>query len=206
MPRSEPVTRQCCLTRETLPVSELVRFAVGPDGVLAPDIDARAGGRGAWVTARIELVAEAARRNAFARSLKGPVSVPGDLASMAAARLEQRLLGALGLARKAGQVLLGATKVEGALRAGQAIALLAASDGQPDGRRKISAAARSAGFGDLPRSERLSSGQLSLALGSENVIHAALVKGAAGASALKRLLRYEQFMAPSGDRRNEEAI
>lgn len=193
MPRSNPPMRQCCVTRQSLPASELVRFAVGPDGTLMPDVDAKAPGRGVWVTLDRQTVARAAEKNVFARALKAPVRLPPDLAALTSEHLENRLAGALSLARKAGQLVTGASRVEAALRSGQAVALITASDARPDGRRKMLAAMRAAGGADLPHIEAFSSARLDLALGGENVIHAALVAGAAANSALERHARLERY-------------
>lgn len=196
--------RECCLTRQEKPVGELMRFVVGPDDGLVPDIDAKAEGRGAWVTLGENSVREAVKKKAFAKSLKAPLSVPDDLAGLARQRLEQRLLGALGLARKAGQIATGATRVRASMEKGEVIALLTATDAAPDGRDKMASSLRglemavreggNEGF-QLPHFELLSSDQLGLALGLENVIHAALTKGAAAQSALARAERLARYIA-----------
>lgn len=207
MPREDEKFRECAVTRESKPVAELIRFVLGPDGTLVPDIDAKAEGRGVWVTATAAAVAEAVKKKAFAKSLKAPVIVPEDLPGLTRLRLEQRLLGALSMARKAGQIVTGATKVRAAIDNGSVIALLTATDAAADGRGKLVSvlramdhAAREAGEtgGNIPHLELLSSDQLGLALGSENVIHAALAKGAAAQSALNRAQRLARFSAPQG--------
>jgi len=196
--------RECALTRESKPVAELLRFVVGPDEVIVPDTDAKAEGRGVWVTLGEKAVAEAVKKKAFAKSLKTQVSVPDDLAALARQRLEQRLLNALSMARKAGQIVTGATKVRAAVDADECLALLTATDAARDGRDKMAsaiwghdAAAREAGMEGrvTPHFELLSSDQLGLALGLENVIHAALVKGAAAQSALARAQRLARYIA-----------
>ncbi len=196
MAREKNVVRMCALTREEKPASDLIRFAVSPDGVIAPDIDAKAPGRGVWITATQAAVLEAVKRKAFAKSLKTNVEVPSDLAQMVQSRLEQRLVGALGLARKAGILITGAAKVAGLLEGRRASALITASDAAPDGRRKILQSVRR-GYDDapLPHIESLSSDQLGLALGLENVIHAALTTGAAANSAIERARRLAEFIA-----------
>jgi ribosomal protein L7Ae-like RNA K-turn-binding protein len=138
----------------------------------------------------------------FARSLKAEVKVPEDLAALTRLRLEQRFLSALGMARKAGQLVTGATKVRSGIEAGDVVALITARDAAEDGRNKMAGALRGlhhmaheageTGFA-VPHLELLSSDQLGLALGLENVIHAALTTGAAAQSALEkgqRLARY----------------
>jgi predicted RNA-binding protein YlxR (DUF448 family) len=179
------------------PVAELVRFVLGPDDQIWPDVDEKAEGRGVWVTLSEDSVRQAAKRNVFAKSLKTQARLPADLAAMTRSHLEQRLLGALGLARKAGQAVTGATRVEKALRAGEAIALLTATDAAADGRGKMLGTLGALGIaGSTPHLELLSSTQLGLALGAENVIHAALVKGAAAHSALARAQRFARYIAP----------
>ncbi|MBD8066398.1 RNA-binding protein [Devosia sp. PTR5] len=202
------------MTRKELPVEALVRFAVSPDGLIVPDVDARAEGRGVWITLSHEAVAEAVRKKAFARSLKSAVEVPDDLADLTKLRLEQRLLSALGMARKAGQFITGATKVRSALEANEVVALLTASDAAEDGRNKMAGtlralnhARREQGFAgaEVPHFELLSSAQMGLALGLENVIHAALTTGAAAQSAVEKARRLAQYIAPAKDETTDRA-
>src|SRR5215472_6861504 len=104
--------RLCIATRKTRPVGELIRFVVGPDGAVVPDIKRRLPGRGVWITARRQLVDEAVRRRIFGRSFRAEVRVPTDLADELDRLLEQWVLNALSIAHKAGLVALGFTKVE----------------------------------------------------------------------------------------------
>lgn len=197
-------TRQCCLTREEKPTDQLLRFALSPENGLVPDVDAKAPGRGVWVTLSEAAVTEAVAKKAFSRGLKYAVEMPPDLAQLARRRLEERLLGALGLARKAGGLVTGGAKVRSAIAADGVVALFTASDAAPDGRRKMFGAlyARNGEYG-VPHFEMLSSRQMGLALGLENVIHAALIPGAAANSALMRAKRLHQFGANG---RKEETI
>lgn len=198
------MVRTCALTRTELPVEALVRFVVGPDEVLVPDVEARAEGRGVWITLSRACVNEAVKRKAFARSLKSPVEVADDLAALTELRLKQRLLSALGMARKAGQFTSGAMKVKSALESGGAIALLTATDAAEDGRNKmrgtlraLNHARREAGLAgpDVPHFELLQSAEMDLALGLENVIHAALMTGAAAQSAVDKAIRLARYTA-----------
>jgi predicted RNA-binding protein YlxR (DUF448 family) len=203
--RRADMTRTCALTRLEKPVEELVRFAVGPDDVLVPDVDARAEGRGVWITLSHAAVVEAVKKKAFARSLKAPVTVADDLADLTKLRLEQRLLSALGMAKKAGQFLSGATKVKGALEAMEVIALLTATDAAEDGRNKMRGTLKALNYArreqgingpDVPHFELLQSAEMGLALGLENVIHAALTSGAAAQSAVEKAKRLARYIAP----------
>ena len=182
MARREETTRMCALTRAEKPVAELIRFVLGPDDVLVPDTDAKAEGRGVWLSLNRELVAEAIKRKVFARSLKTEVTLPDDLAGLTQHRLEQRYLNALSMARKAGQLTFGATKVRSLIDNGSLIALITATDAAEDGRSKMvgplkalhyAAAEEGINGFNVPHFELLGSEQMGLALGLENVIHAA---------------------------------
>lgn len=205
MARRADMVRTCALTRAAMPVEALVRFAVGPDDVLVPDVDARAEGRGVWITLSQDAVAEAVKKKAFARSLKAPVTVADDLAELTRKRLEQRLLSSLGMAKKAGQFVSGATKVKVALETNQVVALLTATDAAEDGRKKMLGTLRALNYArreqgisgpDVPHFELLQSAEMGLALGVENVIHAALTTGAAAQSALEKAKRLARYIAP----------
>lgn len=204
MPRREETERLCALTREVKPIADLIRFAVSPDDELVPDTDGKADGRGVWITLGQKSVAEAQKKKAFARSLKAEVKVPDDLAGLTRRRLEERYLSALSLAKKAGQLATGAGKVKSAIEAGEVLALLTATDAAEDGRNKLmgslrgyTKAAEDAGLNppETPHFELLDSSQMGLALGIENVIHAALTKGGAAQAAVQRAQRLARYIA-----------
>lgn len=200
MPRkNEPLERCCALTREVLPVSQLIRFVEAPDGGLVPDLKAKLPGRGVWVTASAEAVAEAERKRVFARGLKSAVRVEPGLADRVDGLLEQAALSALSMTRKAGQVVNGFAKVEAALKSGAAIGLVQARDGAEDGVGKLAALARArlAGAGGCPIVRLFVSAQLDLALGQSNVIHAALLAGSASEGFLEKVMRLARYRGVS---------
>ena len=92
--------RLCIVTRAVTPTDDMIRFVVGPDRALVPDLKRKLPGRGVWVTARRDLLAEATRRGAFARALKAEVTVAADLPAVVDRLLEQSLLDAGPLERQ----------------------------------------------------------------------------------------------------------
>ncbi|MCW4114974.1 RNA-binding protein [Aurantimonas sp. MSK8Z-1] len=176
--------RMCIVSRKSLPADALIRFVLGPDGAVVADLRRRLPGRGAHVEARRETVDLAVRRNLFARALKASVKAPTELGAEVDGLLARHALGALGLARKAGELVTGSAKVEAALRSGRALALVQAKDASPDGLRKVAALCRG---GEIEVLRPFTSGEMDLALGGVNVVHAAVLAGHAGAAALKRL-------------------
>jgi hypothetical protein len=156
--------------------AQLVRFVAGPDGGVVPDLARKLPGRGLWVAARREAVETAARKGLFARAARAPLKAAPDLADRVDALLRARLLAALGLARKAGDLTFGFEKVLAATLSGKVAWLIEASDGSLDGRRKLLAAARR--NSPPPRLlAEFTSSELGLALGAPNVIHTAFLAG-----------------------------
>jgi predicted RNA-binding protein YlxR (DUF448 family) len=168
--------RRDIVSGEVMSEERLIRFVAGPGGLVAPDLARKLPGRGLWVAATRASVQTAARKGLFARAAKAPLAAPPDLADSVESLLMRRLLAALGLARKAGELTSGFEKVLAATAAGKAAFLIEATDGSADGRRKLLAACRRS-----PRPPRLiglfAGGELSLALGAENVIHTAFLAG-----------------------------
>ncbi len=171
-----PRTRRCIVSGEVLTEEKLIRFAAGPDGAVVPDLARTLPGRGLWVRAARADVELAARKGAFSRAAKAQLKPRPDLADQVDALLHRRLLQALGLARRAGELTWGYEKVAAALAAGKIAWMVEAADGSADGRRKL--------LGVANRTERpprligvFSSTELGLALGLENVIHLAFLAG-----------------------------
>jgi predicted RNA-binding protein YlxR (DUF448 family) len=157
----------------------LVRLALGPDGVIAPDIRARAPGRGAWIGVdRANLEAAMAKgklKGALARAFKTNVTFTDDLAQRLETALERAALDRLGLEAKASNILMGSDKIEGAARKGQVRMLLHANDAGDDGTRKLDSAWGQRGL-VLPVDRSI----ISIALGRANAVHIAITnKGAA---------------------------
>jgi uncharacterized protein len=196
--------RFCVGTRTVQPVSDLIRFVVGPGGEAVPDIKSKLPGRGVWVTATREALEDAIKRRAFARGFKRDVRLPPDLAIRTERLLEQGVTDALAMAHKAGLVASGFNRVATALEREDVIAILHTAEASPDGVRKLDAAVRQQPGQPLPVIEFLTAAQLDLALGRPNVVHAALLAGPASDTLLSRSRRLERFRTGSaGDRGNQ---
>lgn len=169
--------RRCLVSGEVLAEDRLVRFAADPDGNVVPDVSAVLPGRGMWVSADRASVAQAVAKGLFSKSAKTKLSATADLPDRVERLLAARMQSDIGLARRAGQAVAGFDNVMRALdeRPGVAV-LVEASDGAADGKRKLSGAAKSRGL-KTQVIEVLTSTELGLALGRENVIHAALKPG-----------------------------
>ena len=184
--------RTCALTRSLLPVSEMIRFVVGPAGEAVPDIKRKLPGRGIWLTSTRATIEEAAKRNVFARGFKRDVKVAPELAAQTERLLERAALDALAIAGKAGLVVGGFAKVEAALARDDVLALIHAADAAADGTRKLNGALHR-GEGGKQRKiavvDSFSGSLLDLALNRPNVVHAALLAGPGSETFLARVLR-----------------
>ena len=192
--RSNP-ERRCIVEGEVKPVSGMIRFAVSPQGDIVPDLDATLPGRGLWVSARRDAVDEAVKKGRFSRAAKARVSADANLANLVEDRLRVKCLDLLGLARRSGNLTAGFEKVKAMLAADDAVVLLAAADGAADGREKLARLAA-----DLPLVTLFGVAELSLALGRENVVHAALSSGGLAERFLRETVRLAGFC---GDREND---
>ncbi len=193
--------RTCVLTRRKGARDELIRLALGPDGTVAPDVRARAPGRGAWISvgkAELETaVANGKLKASLQRAFKtGDVAVPPDLADRTEQALRQHALDRLGMEARAGNLLNGFDRIETAARSARVHLLIHAADAGDDGRKKLDQALR-VGGGDargmiFPEQRTI----LSLALGRENVVHIALIEPAAAARVKQALARWRAFIDP----------
>jgi predicted RNA-binding protein YlxR (DUF448 family) len=161
-----------------MPDSQLVRFAAAPDGTVVPDVAAKLPGRGLWVEASRRAITIAVEKKLFARAAKANVHATADLAQRTEQALVTRMLGDLGLARRSGGLVLGFDNVLRALDGPKAppALLIEATDGSADGKRKLYNAAHARELKPYVL-ECLTSAELGLALGRENVIHAAVQPG-----------------------------
>ncbi len=194
--------RTCIVTRKVAEPDDLIRFVVGPDSSIVPDLKRNLPGRGCWVTADRDHVDRAATKGLFDRALKTKVAVPADLGALVDGLLAQGALGALGLARKAGALILGAAQVENAVRSGKALAVLHAAEASPDGVSKISGARRATVHLEgpsIPAYKLFSEREMGLALGGTNVIHAAVLASDAGRAAMKRLVALDRYRGGTPD-------
>ncbi|MCJ8157985.1 DUF448 domain-containing protein [Sphingomonas sp. LaA6.9] len=201
-------SRRCILSGEKDARDGLIRLALGPDGMVAPDVRARAPGRGAWIAVtRAELDVANARgklKGALARAFKsGAVDAPEDLGARIEDALRQDALNRLGLEARSGKLLTGSEKIEAAARSGQVRLLMHAADAGIDGNRKLDQAWRvgSGREGSAVRGMVLPVPRtiLSLALGRENVVHIALTDRAAAERVAQAVSRWCEFIGSEAE-------
>ncbi|MGJ8627239.1 MAG: RNA-binding protein [Sulfitobacter sp.] len=169
--RDDGPDRKCIATGDVQPKFGLVRFVVGPDDQVFPDILGKLPGRGMYVAADRAAIEMAAKKNLFSRAAKQPVKVPEGLLEEVEKQLARRVVDLISLQRKAGKAVAGYEKVKSWLQMEEAEVLVQASDGSGRGKSKLSTPHYGHYIGWLTADE------LGLAFGRQTVIHGALASG-----------------------------
>jgi predicted RNA-binding protein YlxR (DUF448 family)/ribosomal protein L30E len=190
---AESSLRRCIVTREALEKDQLIRFVLGPEDEIVPDLAGKLPGRGAWVKADRAVLEQAVKKNAFAKAFRGAVKLAPDLVERVGRLLDQQILDLLGLARRSGLLVTGFEKADTALRTGRAVLLIEAGDAGKEGRSKL---ARHT----LPGVEiwaPLTAEQLGRAIGRDHAVHVAVGPGGL-AERLKIALRRQRGFSNHG--------
>ena len=194
--------RRCIVTGEVAPKPGLIRFVVGPDGQIAPDLLEKLPGRGLWVSADRAVLEKAVAKNLFSRAARQQVSIPDGLIDGIEAGLSRRLTDLIALSRKAGEAVAGFEKVKDWLATKKVAVLLQANDGSERGKSKLWTPTGARYFSVLTARE------LGLAFGRQSVIHGALAAGGLaprvveGAAKLQGLRKADGGVTAEKDERN----
>jgi len=164
--------RRCIVTRVVGERARMIRFVIGPDRQIVPDLAARLPGRGMWLSARADVLETARARGAFARVARGPVTCPADIAAILQAGLRRRVAEHLGLARRAGQAVSGFAKAREWIGRGNAAGVVQADDGSVDERARLLSGAR-----DVWVAWPLPADALGAIFGRDHAVHVAVARG-----------------------------
>jgi uncharacterized protein len=195
--REEP-ERRCIVTGDSGPKGGLVRFVVGPDNAIWPDVTNRLPGRGIYVSADRTALDKAVARNLFLRAAKAQVTVAPDLTAQVEALLVHRVTDLISLSRKAGEAICGFEKVKDWLDKGRVRALIQASDGSERGKEKLWTPEGARFIGCL------TAGELGLSFGRERAIHAALASGGLTQRIVEDAARLAGFRGQTGGKGRRE--
>ena len=195
---SDGPNRRCLVLGASQPTELLVRFVVGPEETIVPDIDERLPGRGFWLSARRDVVETAVKRKAFHRAARRPVVVPEDLAGLVERLLLRRCMDSLGLARRSGRAVSGFDKVSSAMSEGPGW-LIEAHDGSADGARKIGQAANRAATPVRRVEPALTAAELGLAFARDRAVHGWVTSGPLAKRIARDMARLASYRGYSKD-------
>jgi predicted RNA-binding protein YlxR (DUF448 family) len=191
--RTDGPERKCIATGEVRPASGLIRFVVGPEGQIAPDIAGKLPGRGIWVSADPAALGKAAKKGLFARAARQAVNVPEDLPALVERQLAERVVNLISLARKGGHAVSGYEKVKDCLAKDEAEILIQASDGSERGKSKLSTPYGGSFIGWLTAEE------LGRAFGRQTAVHAALHAGGLAQRVVEEAARLKGLRVLNGE-------
>ena len=103
--------RRCIISQRTDDNYDMVRFVADPSGVIIPDVAAKLPGRGAWVTADRDMLAQAVSTGRLMRALEGK-KIDDDLAEQVENLLLKRCQDSLAMGRRGGITLGGSGKIK----------------------------------------------------------------------------------------------
>ncbi len=192
LPETDGPLRRCIVSGRTGPRASFVRFVLGPDAAVVPDIAGKLPGRGLWVAADSASVRRAVEKNAFAKAARGQARAAADLPERVGQLLLRRAVETLALARRAGQAVQGFEKVKEAIARGRCGLLVAASDGSPAERARL-------GGGEIPVATGLTAVEMGEAFGREHAVHAALASGNLAERLREDLARLAAYRAVGGN-------
>ena len=129
--------RKCVARNEVRDPAQMIRFVLGPDNRVYPDILGKLPGRGTWVSAAREDLELAIHKGGFKHGFKGNAQVPDDLASQVEAGLRKQVLSLIGMAKKSGKLFIGFDQVMTAARTDALGWRIEAADGAEGSRGKI---------------------------------------------------------------------
>jgi uncharacterized protein len=179
-PPSTGPQRTCIATGETGAPGRMIRFVVGPEGDVVPDLARRLPGRGLWVKAERAAVERAVAKNLFARAARASVKPAADLAERVERLLLERALADLSRARRAGRAIAGFVRVEQMVGQRRAGLLVVADEADGDGLGKLKATG-------LPIARLGDAAALGGIFGREQAVYVAVARDDAGGAFIERI-------------------
>jgi predicted RNA-binding protein YlxR (DUF448 family) len=191
--RQDGPERKCIATGEVQPKYGLIRFVVGPEAQIVPDIAGKLPGRGIYVAADRAALDKAVEKNLFTRAARQPLTVPANMTDLIEGMLAQRTVDLISLARKGGNAVAGYERVKDWLMKEEATVLIQASDGSERGKSKLSTPHRGSFIGWLTANE------LGRAFGRQTTIHAALGAGGLAQRVVEEAARLKGLRVSDGE-------
>lgn len=181
--------RRCIVTGAMLPKSALIRFVIGPGQQVVPDISGKLPGKGLWVSCSRDAVAQAAKQKIFSKVARKQALVPENLAEQVGELLKAVCLNMLSMAKKGGALVTGYTKVSALQEEKKAVCVIRACDSAFAAQEQQSPVNGKAAVISIFTNE-----ELSQALGRENVVHAAITRGAMADKCRMLIERYKDYI------------
>ena len=189
--------RRCLVTRQSGERAQMIRFVLGPDRLIVPDLAARLPGRGFWLSPSANVLEAAIKRGVFTRAARGPVTLPPELGSLIRSGLTRRIVDLLGLARRAGQAVGGFAKAREALVQARTGLVVQAVDGSDEECRRLLSGSQT-----IPVIRPLTASALGAVFGRDHVVHVAVAPGRLAAALTTEAARLAGMTGEPGTMNN----
>ena len=172
--------RTCIVTGVEGAPEQMIRFIVGPEGEVVPDLARRLPGRGMWVRAERAALEKAVEKKLFSRAARAPVKASAELVDRVEHLLLERALADLGRARRAGRAVAGYVKVEQMIGRHQVGLLVVANEADGDVLQKLRATG-------LPLERLGDAAALGGIFGRDQAVYVAIARDDAGGAFIERI-------------------
>tara|TARA_Y100001960_G_scaffold328044_1_gene415851 strand:- start:935 stop:1456 length:522 start_codon:yes stop_codon:yes gene_type:complete len=162
----------------------MVRFVMDAENRPVPDLNERLPGRGLWLTADYRLINKASVKNLFAKKTRKHVHIDYDIPELLVKLMVRRCIHNLGLAKRAGHVLIGFDELKRALAQYKEGYVFSARDGGFSNRKKLFLLAK-----NIPILDSLTATEIGTAFGRNRVVHAFISSGGIGDSLFRDMGR-----------------
>ena len=181
--------RRCLVTGEPRPREALIRFVLGSDKVVYPDLTEKLDGRGVWITAQKSILEIAVSKRAFNKGFGQAVKIPENLVQIVQDTLINRVLDLISLANKTGAVETGFDKIKDAAQKEKFAFMIEATDGSLAEKNRLIQYL----WGNIPVFSLFTREQLSEHIGRD-CVHLAIKSNKMTTTLQKELMRLDAFL------------
>ena len=187
--KAEIGERRCLVDGVPKSRSELIRFVLGPDDVVYPDLAEKLDGRGVWVSAQKSALSTAISKRLFNKGFGQSVKIHDNLMQIVENGLKKRSLDLLGIANKSGLLELGFEKIKEASAKEEILLLVEASDGSEAEKKRLQVY-----LPQVPVISVLSRTELGCEMGRDACVHIAVKKSKMTLTLQKEMMRLNAFL------------
>jgi predicted RNA-binding protein YlxR (DUF448 family) len=187
-------SRRCIVEGGDLSRDEGIRFVIGPENNVVPDILSKLPGRGFWVGAGRSQVDAAVEKNRFTRAARRQVLVTPDLSDRVELLLAKRCIDLIALGRRAGEAVAGFEKTKAWITDGTGDILVQAGDCAQNARIKFKALSKGSPVVRVLRAE-----ELGRAFGRDRAVHVVLAHGGLADKLRTEARRLNGFRTAGGE-------
>jgi uncharacterized protein len=182
--------KTCIATKEFLSINDLVRLVITSNDKIVPDLKKKLPGNELWIKAKKNIIELAIKENIFNDQLNKKNIEIDDLALKIENLYKKEISNNINIAIKAGDVVLGYTKVLDCIKNKLTKILFTASDAGIDGKKKLESACRE----DIYIFNIFNTDEISNIIGKENTVHLCVKTGNMANIIINSIAQYNNYI------------